>query len=268
MLAGVVAVGSLCDVGDATAQVLRLRRFGGVVRSPYAPAVVLNPRIGIPGVGLARPYLLVPRIPVAVPPYVGARRLGPPPVPPLSDAPRYVPGATRAVIAEAVNGSNDLFSDAQQYLSPTDLAALDDGALLNEVLRVTAQLDADVSRFNTGPGWQTYLRLPADALPPATADGRVELGLHSILATISRLDSVAADPAYSMISGLPSFIAARAALGEVASRVSAGRGSVPAADDRPRAITARQPDEELPTPPPALAAPENSAARQRSIVVE
>jgi hypothetical protein len=170
---------------------------------------------------------------------------------------------------------------SEDYLSATQIAALDDGALLNELLRVAARLDVDVSRFSTGALWQTYLRLPDDALPPPTEDGRVELGLTSIVATLERLHSVAGDPAYSMISNLPSFAAMQAALDEVALRASRVRsgGTVPIANKMAPAIsepfvssvkqtagtadpsrTQRDLDEEeLPAPAPILAAPENSA---------
>ena len=81
-----------------------------------------------------------------------------------------------------------------------------------------AKLDADVARFNTGATWQRYLRLPDDAFPPPTSDGRVMLGFGSITATLARFDSVAANPQYAMISRLPSFVAAQQALREVVAR--------------------------------------------------
>jgi hypothetical protein len=289
-IAAVTAATAVSSVNDADAQAVRLRR--GVrlaARALYGTAIRLSPGVPVPVVGLARPpYGLVPRVALAVPPalpddrYLAAHPWGPP----LSEAPRYIPGATRVVVAEYI-GQQDVnaASASEDYLSATQLAALDDGALLNEVLRVAARLDDDVSRFPTGAQWQSYLRLPEDALPPSTEDGRVELGLASILATLDRLHSVSGDPAYSIISSLPSFTAMQAALDEVVSRASGSRGApkgtspivseieplisepfVSAVEQAPGSAASGRSQlgprsEELPAP--ALAAPENFHGKGR-----
>ncbi len=242
-----VAVVTLCAAEGARAQVYLRRGAGVVVRAPYVPSVRIGLRGFIPRVPLVRPYLFPRRAVIAGPAY-GAQ----PPAPGYAGP--YAPGATTASV------------DAR-YAYPTaqQLASLDDGTLLNAVLDVTGRLDADLARFNTGAGWRTYLRLPEDALPPSSADGQVDLGFTSILATLERLDSVAANREYSMISRLPSFVASRAALGELVVRFSPEGGVAGAAGADP-AVQPAANNEELPTPPPSFAEPADSAAGERSIL--
>ena len=249
-----IALATFCAVETAYAQVVRIRRGAGVVvRAPYVPSIRVGVGAWLPRIPLVRPYLFPRRAVIAAPPY-GAEPPAPGYAGPYGEGPRYAPGATTASV-----------DPRYAFPAPEQLASLDDGTLLNAVLHVTGRLDADLARFNTGAGWRKYLRLPADALPPPSAEGQVELGFASITTTLERLDSVAANPDYTMISRLPSFVASRAALSEVVVRFSPDAGANGTVD----AVRAADPvsgHEELPTPPPSLAAPANSAADERSIL--
>lgn len=245
--AGLVVLGT----GDrASAQIVIGGGPGIVVRAPYAPAIRVGARIGVPGVPLVRPYVLPRRRVLAGAP-VGA--VAPPVVQPAPAAPRnvarYAPGRTA-------------IASQRPFLTAGELAALDDGSLLNAVLDAAARLDADVSEFNTGATWQRYLRLPDDALPPPSADGEVLLGFKSIVGTLDRLNSVQSNPNYAMISRLPSFAAMQLALGEVVTRFSrAGQGG---ASDVPAAAASAS--EELPTPPPSVAAPRSTVPGPQALL--
>ena len=266
-----VAASSTCE-----AQISCVRRGGLLLGGPYIPSISIGVRAGIPPLPLVRPYLLPRRRPWGL--------LGPPPAlagapsqvdgrGPGPEAPRYVPGATNV----AVNAGYPMAASASGFPTAEEFAALDDAALLNAVVDIAAQLDADLGRFNTGAGWQDYLHLPADALPPAAADGRVVLGYRSLVATLERLNSVAAEPGYSMISSVPSFIAMQAALAEVTGRFNPDANRPNASSQAAAASTSQtatsqtnvlsgERHEELPTPPPMLAAPENAPAGERSIL--
>jgi hypothetical protein len=219
----------LISADAAQAQVMRFYRGPGVVvRAPYVGAI----RVGVGPI--------VPRV-VGVPgPILPRRRLAVAPgvVGPGGLAPRYAPGATQI--------ATDPY--AAPLATPQQLAALDDGSLLNAVLAATAQLDADLGRFDTGAGWQKYLRLPEEALPPPTADGQVLLDFAAIEATLVRFDSVAANPKYGMIAEVPSFAATQAALGEVLQRYAAAAQAVAGPQ-----LASPAGAEELPLPTPTLA---------------
>jgi hypothetical protein len=261
------AAAAFATVNDAHAQFVR-RGYGGiVVRAPYAPSISVGLRGVIPAVPLVRPYVL-PRRRLLAPPY--------PAVAPASavaarggEAPRYVPGSS-VVAAGGASGSIGGEAPRQNWPSRSELARMEDSALLNVALEAAWALDADVAEFNTGATWRNYFKLPEDAFPRPGADGQVTLGLPSILATLDRIDSVAANPDYNMISGLASFTATQYALQEVVRRFdpSAQR---PARAAQPVADVAGD-SEELPVPPPALSAPEQASGRgsagERSILVQ
>ena len=274
----VFALAAFCVASVADAQIVRLRRGAGiVVNAPYAPPISVNLGLGgvVPRGPLPRPYLLPRRRALAADPNAAALAAGAPAGPavgaapayggPLSEAPRYVPGGTNATVqanvASAPSGAG------RPFPTEAELAALDDGTLLNALLDVSARLDDDLGKFNTGAGWQKYLRLPADALPPPSADGRVTLGFRSLTETLERLNTVAANAKYPMISGLSSFVGTHAALQEVVGRFGtrAGNASGNGAAQKPPGVVS----EELPTPPPSLAAPANAkgdAIDERSIL--
>ena len=140
-----------------------------------------------------------------------------------------------------------------------ELRAMGDNELLNAVVGLTAQLDADLNRFDTGDTWQRYLHLPDDALPPPSADGRVELGLKSLVETLTRFDRTVAKPEFVQISGLPSYAATHAALAEVVRRYGE-QASAPAVSTP--AVARR-------TPPPVPVPPETSSndGRRRGILL-
>jgi hypothetical protein len=230
------------------AQIVRFGRGAGVyVRAPYVGGIRVGVGPVFPGVIGVPVRPLLPRRRFAVVPPVPA-------IPPTAP-PRYAPGATTAMARAAA--PTQAPARFRQFPSARELAALDDGSLLNALVDAATQLDADVAQFNTGAGWRDYFRLPDDALPPPTQDGRVLLGFNSLKATLDKVNAIADDSAYPMISGLASFVATQQALTEVINRY--GRPADDAAD------TGETPPqgEELPTPPPSLSEPEN-AARESS----
>lgn len=265
----------------AQGQVVRVRRGAGlVVRAPYAAPVAVNVRGVLPGVPLVRPFLLPRRALLAVPPGGAV----PPPLPPSpprplagGEAPRYQPGVTDVGVR-------------RQFPTAAELASFDDGALLNAALAATDQLDADLGLFNTGAGWQRYLRLPDDAFPAPTAGGRVTLGFDSISTTLARLNSVAANPEFRVIASVPSFEASRAALAEIVLRFGSTAAHRPASTPPPRPAPTRLApagpapaavEEVLPAPParvrssrvalpevgpPSLSPPANARSSERSVL--
>jgi hypothetical protein len=262
------AAAAFATVNDAQAQIVR-RGYGGiVVRAPYAPSISVGLRGVIPAVPLVRPYVL-PRRRLLAPPY--------PAVAPASatapiaarggEAPRYVPGSSVVAAGGASMGGE---APRPSWPSRSELARMEDSALLNATLEAAWTLDADVAAFNTGATWRNYFKLPEDAFPRPGADGQVTLGIPSILATLDRIDSVAANPDYDMISSLASFTATQYALQEVVRRFDPG-AQRPARPAQPAAGAASD-SEELPVPPPALSAPEQAADRnpagERSILVQ
>jgi hypothetical protein len=160
--------------------------------------------------------------------------------------PRY-PGVTRYA-ARPIGGAG--YIDYQSLPTAGELRAMDDSALLNAIVALAAQLDVDLDRFDTGSTWQNYLRLPENALPPASEDGRVSLGIASLAETLKRFELTEANPRYVQISGLPSFASMHAALAELVSRVS----SAPSTEfEAPATATVEQGVTTPPVPtPPAL----------------
>jgi len=189
-----------------------------------------------------------------------------------------------------------------------ELRAMDDSSLLNAVVGLATRLDADLGRFTSAASWRNYLRLPDDALPPPSDDGRVALGMNSLMQTLARFESAVANPTYVQISGLPSFAAMHAALEETVRRFagestpavvvnqssapitppipspdSAAASPAPAGGygesiemrnlraGRPQAAVTAKPAataEELPVPPPSLVAPKNSTDEEQSILAD
>ncbi len=192
------------------AQIVRIHRGSGV--SVNAPGV--HVQVGPVGVA-GRAYVPGRR-------RFFARRayLGQPPTAAQArgtGAPQYVP-------APATSTSGPTLAEPENYEErsfPTkaELAALDDAMLLNALLDATSRLNARLARLTTGAGWQRYLRLPADALPPPAEDGAVKLGINSIRHTLNRFDQVAANPEFTKIATLPSFVATRSALRQVVERI-------------------------------------------------
>jgi hypothetical protein len=231
-----VAVGVLAmTTASADAQVI-IGRGGGVgISIPGVGGV----RVGAPGV-YVRPYGLSRRVivgPYGVPPAYGVPYGSP------SQAPTFSPGRDSALTLPTAG----------------ELRAMGDDELLNAVVGLTAQLDADLNRFDTGDTWQRYLRLPDDALPPPTADGRVELGVNSLRDTLLRFERTVARREFVQISGLPSFAATQAALAEVVRRY----GEQPAAPATSAPAVARRIPPPIPTPP----ATSSNEGRRRGILL-
>ncbi len=287
----------------AEAQVILRRGPGIAVNLPGVGGI----RLGAPGIyartyGLSRRAYVAPVGPSYGPGYAN------PSYPAASGrtagfAPRALPPSASA------RGSASM-----AYPSGGELRTMSDNALLNAVLALFAQFDADLNRFDTGDTWQRYLLLPENSLPPPGDDGRVGLGVNLLIETLKRFDRTVANPEFTQISGLPSFTASHAALAEVVRRFArqATESSAPdrvanlrippaiptppssalLEDSEPRSIetrnrnaTAQRPEvldaernpprvearpanaEELPSPPPSLAAPSNGDA-ERSILAD
>jgi hypothetical protein len=167
-------------------------------------------------------------------------------------------------------------STSQALPSVGELQTMDDSALLNALVQTTRQLDADLGRFDTGRQWQTYLRLPEDALPAPT-DNRVVLGFASLESALARFDSISANPQFAKIWSLPSFVASRSALGEVVGRFGQRReasatlaATAPAQDveELPAPGVAANPAAAAASAGPTLAAPASAPAAEQSILVK
>lgn len=258
LLFGALAALVVLTARPCHAQIVRPLGGGGiVVQAPYAPRIILQG----PGIFPGRPYLLPRRRALAGLAY------GVAPITQFPPAPTSTPRA--AAMAPAATPST-----SQRLPSVGELQAMDDSALLNALVETTRQLDADLGRFDTGRQWQTYLRLPEDALPAPT-DNRVVLGFASLEGALHRFDGISADPNFARIWSLPSFVASRAALGEAVRRFGRRR-------DAPATLAAAAPTqeiEELPVPgaapssapalqAPTLAAPANLPAGEQSILVK
>jgi hypothetical protein len=184
-LSQLIALGVLAAAGVAcqSAQGQVLRFYGGpgiVVRAPYVGGIRLGVgpyRPGIVGIG-PRP-LLTRRAIIGAPARV---------VDPRDLATPYTPGATRLTLADRPPAPE---VTGQQFPSPAQLAELDDGSLLNTLLAIMSQFDADLGRFDTGASWQRYLALPDGALPPPMADGSVTLNWDALAGVHARLERIA-----------------------------------------------------------------------------
>lgn len=135
--------------------------------------------------------------------------------------------------------------------TPDELHAMSDSQLLNATIALTAQLDADLLRFDTGDTWQRYLRLPASALQAPSGE-RVAVDRDSLREYLKRFERTGANPRYVQIASVPSFQATHAALAELVARISRGAPGPP--DEVPTA-TRRTPPPVPSPPPPVVPAP-------------
>jgi len=140
---------------------------------------------------------------------------------------------------------------AQGYVPfPTaeDLLAMDDPTLFTALSELFYSLDARLSQLTTGAGWQRHLLVPGNVLRDPTANlDQLEQGLI-------RFDSVADNPDFAKIAGLPSFIATKAALRQVVVRLAKPQAKVHAKPEAGPDFPASA-EEVLPTPTP-VAKPE------------
>jgi hypothetical protein len=255
--------------GEAHAQLVRIARGPGIAVNAPGAAVRVGPA-GIPGAGYAvrRPLAAYGVAPVyGVPGVIVARRQA------RLDAAASAAAEEAAAARREGAATNGRSATASRLSTAGELAGMADGVLLDTLAGLMAQFDEDLARFTTAASWRGYLRLPDDALP-APVDGHVDLGFASIVETLRRFDSVAAEPRFRQISSVPSFGAARLALAEVVNRFD---GAVPAAQETaaapwrsfnsaPPTRDAASQGESLPTPPPLLAAPENAGSTERSVL--
>jgi hypothetical protein len=251
LIAAIIAIHA---VTPARAQVIIGRGGGGV--SISVP--------GLGGVRLGVPYGLSRRVLVA--PY-GVGPGYPYPGYPYYNGYSYSSGPVPRFAARPIGSIDGNFM--QPLPTAGELRAMDDSSLLNALAALTARLDFDLNRFDTGDTWQRYLRLPEDALPPPTDDQRVVLGMNSIVDTLTRFDRTVAKPEYVQISGLPSFAAVHAALAEVVQRFGAdGNQSIevaqtPVASDVPQTSVTLTPP--IPRPDSPLATPDVPASGTESV---
>jgi hypothetical protein len=220
----VAAISAPLISSNADAQIVIGRGFGGIsVNVPGVGGIRLGAPLRTRGVIIA---------PYGVAPYgynYGA----------LDNRGYY--GPTTRYAARPI-GSNR-YGSLQSLPTAVDLQAMDDSQLLNAIVGLTAQLDADLDRFDTADTWRRYLSLPEDALPPANDDGRVMLGRDSLREALKRFNLTAANSRYVQISGLPSYIAAHAALEELVRRF--GDDTSEAVAEAPKKVTPPP----VPTPP-------------------
>jgi hypothetical protein len=260
----------LAASADASAQIYFGRGRGLIINVPGTAI-----RVGPLGAYGPRPLVIVS--PYGVNPLYGVPGYGP-------------PRPLRRLAARPTTPS--AITSAQELPTNGELRAMSDSDLLNTTARVAGQLDADLGQFTTALGWRQHLRLPDDALPPPTDDGRVVLSSKSLNEMINRFDAAQADPQYYQITGLPTYSVVHSALKEIVRRygesgsssaavaersssrsiemqnlskaptgASSGRqvsqrivpGPADDADDEPIA-------EELPMPPPAVTPPKNGPA--------
>jgi len=128
---------------------------------------------------------------------------------------------------------------------------MDDAALFTAVNDLGYSLEVRLSRLKTGAGWQRYLRIPESALT-APAEN-----FDKFAQTLARYDSVADNPEFAKIAGLPSFIATKAALRQGVTRLAETRTREPSDGNStgptfpssvPSSVPSSTTEEILPTP--------------------
>lgn len=264
---GAAVAAIVFEAAEAQAQLVRIGLGRGVAVNAPGAAVRVGP-IGIPGVAYGLPRRPLAAYGVApvygVPGVIIARRQA------RLDAAAADAAALAAAAASGVAAANVHGGAVVALPTAAELAAMPDGVLLDTLVGVMGQLDEDLARFTTAASWRGYLRLPEDALPPPV-NGHVELGFQSIAETLGRFDSIAAEPRFMQIAGVPSFGAARQVLAEVVRRFG---NEAPVEQEnaappfRPSAAPASGniQGESLPTPPPTLSAPTNAGVVERSVL--
>jgi len=217
--------GALIMLLPAPAEAQIVRRFRGGGLQVRAPLVRVN--VGpYGGVSVRAPLVAVDPGSVRV----GLRRR-------LAPVPQQAAPAARAVprsgdlsdrgysLSDRGNAPSDRGPLNRAYVPfPTaeELAAMDDATLFTAVNDLGYSLEVRLSRLETGAGWQQYLRIPESALsaPAASFDRFAQ--------TLARYDSVADNPEFAKIAGLPSFIATKAALRQVVARLAGAQTVGPA----------------------------------------
>ena len=122
--------------------------------------------------------------------------------------------------------------------SAQEPAVMDDEALWQFLSSTANRLHERLGRFNTGASWQKYLRLTDEVLMGSSLNPHERrVALTELL---SRFHYVATEPRYERIANLPAFIAMRAALTEVVSRLEASpAGGEPHDEELPMPVHER-----------------------------
>ncbi len=252
----------------ANAQIVR--RFAGGGVQVNAPFVRVN--VGPGGATSVRaPFVAVDRQGRT---FLGRRRrlMSPPLQPtPQQNATRYSELPTQRPALQPAPDVADV--DALPYPTARQLAAMEDGELVETLRQMMARLQYRLSLLTTGEGWQKYLVLSREALgspgaPPAAAH------FDAVQKILPRYQSVQDDPQFLKIATLPSFVASFATLQEVDRRfggtvdsyesdgpeITDPNNGAPPADE----AAAEEPLEILPTPQ-SIAVP-NATRGERSIL--
>ncbi|MEM8945726.1 MAG: hypothetical protein AAGD11_11125 [Planctomycetota bacterium] len=252
-----------------------VRRFTGGGVQVNAPFVRVN--VGPGGTSVRAPFTAVDRGRV----FIGRRRR-------LLAQPQYAAPTQRPTPQPApVEQTPEVADvDALPYPTESQLAVMDDTALIETLREMMARFHYRLSRLKTGEGWQDYLILSREVLgspgsPAATAQ------FDKIAEVLPRYQSVADNPEFAKIYGLPSFVASFAALREADRRAVNFQPSGPAITDpnrtdpndngptgndrnraneaEPRQVEPAEQEEILPTPQPTAVVP-NETQGERSIL--
>lgn len=201
-----IAIGGLLSLlhSDLSeAQIVRRYARGGVqIRAPF-----VRVNVGPGGATSVRaPFTAVDSLGGV---YVGPRRR-------WLAQPQYAPAPT---LAPAMPGPQPtpVHVDELAYPTHSELAAMDDVALVETLREMMARFHYRLSLLNTGKGWQDYLVLSREKLgsPGAPPEAVEILEVQKVLA---RYGSVQENPRYTKVSTLPSFGATFAALIETENR--------------------------------------------------
>ncbi len=96
--------------------------------------------------------------------------------------------------------------------SLAELAELDINGLQSALENVDGALQNELNRFSSAESWQGFLDLPPEVLDDEAVD------IEALEVSLDRFNRVAANPAFSQISGLASFVQTRGILAELANR--------------------------------------------------
>ncbi|MCA9257705.1 MAG: hypothetical protein KDA61_00840 [Planctomycetales bacterium] len=225
----------LCLAHAASSQVVRGGRGRGVTINAPGVHIQVGPILRRGGLG---PRVLIPR------PATSPRRFslppetGPTPTPATPDAagraasPRDASAPTLD-FPQPTNGSGEDAFDLSH-----DLSSLSDADLLNELARSSQALHERLAKLTTGSGWQRYLQLSEEALPPPSPSGEVRLGMSALQSTLTHFDSTSENEAYEKISSLEEFQRCHAALAATVARFAPAEEVPPPRPIAPAAIGA------------------------------
>jgi len=228
---------------EAEAQIVR--RFAGGGVQVNAPFVRVN--VGPRGTSVRAPFTAVDT-PGRV--FIGRRRR-------MLAQPQYAaqPQAANPVQRPRRSGQQPQRAAPQPavgetlpYPTASQLAAMDDRALIETLRDMMSRLDQRLTLLKTGVGWQRHLVLSTEVLGELGAPPEVAQ-LAAMQKALPRYHSVADQPEFMKISSLPSFVAIHAALQEILSRFSAAEsGQLELGNPRGTEAAPDESREILPTP--------------------